>query len=332
MKKYVGNTLQIRGAEKYILDGGRGNGMHFVCVRNGLGLEAWISVDRAGDISRVSFKGDNTNFFSACGYVSPHYYDGNGEGFLKSFTAGFITTCGLSAAGEPCEDGGEKVGLHGNVSNIPASLDAIEETNEGLSVKLTVNDTNVFGRKLVLKRVYTFSYSKNEIEISDTVTNEGTNVSPYMILYHCNFGYPLLKENSIVKIPNHSVTGRNAHASEYIDKALVMEKPQDNYEECCFYYDTVEKGGFANVGLFSPDIQKGVVLSYDKTSLPCFTEWKMMSTGDYVLGLEPGNCTPCGRNVLRERGTLKFLNPDESKTTSLKFSFVEGESEFESKF
>lgn len=108
MLEYVGNPLQIRGAEQYTLQNGRGGGMRFLYIRNGLGLEIWVSLDRAGDVSRVSFKGDNMGYFSACGYVSPQYYDNIGTGFLKSFTAGFFTTCGLTAVGSPCEDNGRK--------------------------------------------------------------------------------------------------------------------------------------------------------------------------------------------------------------------------------
>ena len=78
MKNHIGNSLQIRGAEKYTLEGGKGDGMHFLFVRNGLGLEAWISLDRAGDLSRVSFDGQNMGYFSPCGYVAPQYYDGVG--------------------------------------------------------------------------------------------------------------------------------------------------------------------------------------------------------------------------------------------------------------
>ncbi|MBQ9544090.1 MAG: DUF4432 family protein, partial [Clostridia bacterium] len=129
MKGYTGNPLQIRGAERYVLQDGKGNGMRFLFVRNGLGLEAWISLDRAGDVSRLSFKGDNMGYFSPCGYVAPQYFDKEGAGFLKSFTAGFFTTCGLSAVGSPCVDEGESLPLHGTVSHIPALLDAVEETD-----------------------------------------------------------------------------------------------------------------------------------------------------------------------------------------------------------
>ena len=54
-----------------------------------------------------------------------------------------------------------------------------------------------------------------------------------------------------------------------------------------------------------------------------------MGKTDYVLGLEPGNCTPDGRDVLRKNGTLKFLQPDESSITTVKFTFVSDEKDFE---
>ena len=126
MKNYVGNPLQIRGAEEYVLRGGKGEGMRLLCVRNGLGLEAWISVDRCGDMSRLTYKGDNMGYFAPCGYVAPQYYDGVGAGFLKSVTAGFFTTCGLTAVGSPCTDEGEELPLHGTISNIPAEKNGIE--------------------------------------------------------------------------------------------------------------------------------------------------------------------------------------------------------------
>ncbi len=325
MKNYVGDLLQVRGVEKYILQDAKGDGIHFINARNGLGLEIWISLDRAGDVSRVNFKGDNMGYFAPCGYVAPTYYDGAGLGFLKSFTAGFFTTCGLTAVGSPCVDEGEELPLHGTISHIPATLNGIEETNSELTIKLTVKDALIFGRKLVMRRTYKISYTENSFSVSDTVTNEGDFKTPYMILYHCNMGYPLLSENSVVSVPNTSLKARDEHADKYIDTALNMEKPQAGYQECCYYYDVKEDNGIAKVGIYNGDINKGVVFSYEKASLPYFTEWKMMGNKDYVLGLEPGNCTPDGRDVLRKNGTLQFLNTDESKTTAVKFTFIEQE-------
>ncbi len=332
MKGYIGHPLQVRGAEQYVLQGGKGNGMHFLCVRNGLGLEVWISIDRAGDLSRVNFKGDNIGYFSPCGYVSPQYYDGVGAGFLKSFTAGFLTTCGLTAVGSPCTDEGEDLPLHGKISNIPAELLSTVEKDDCLEIVLRIRECDIFGRKLVLDRKYCVSYIKNEITLSDTVTNDGDATSPYMILYHCNIGYPLLTEKSEVRVPNNGVKPRNDHAGKYIDTALCLEKPQAGYEERCYYFDVFEKDGVARAGIYNADIGKGVVLAYDKKSLPCFTEWKMMGKAEYVLGLEPGNATPDGRDVLRRENRLEFLAPEESKTTSLKFTFCDDIKKYEGEF
>ncbi len=325
----MGQTAQVRGAEQYTLQGGKGDGMHFLCVRNGLGLEAWISLDRAGDLSRVSFKGENMGYFSPTGYVAPQYY--NPSDFLASFTAGFFTTCGLTGVGSPCEDEGEQVPLHGTVSNIPSVLTAVEETDEELTVKLIVRDTVFGGRKLTLSRQYVFSYTENKVDLTDTVKNEGSSECPYMILYHCNMGYPLLSEKSEIVIPHTKVVGRDDFAAQYIDTALQMEKPQAGYRERCYYYDVIEKDKIASVGIYNGDIEKGVVLSYDTSTLPCFTQWKMMGEKEYVLGLEPGNCTPDGRDVMRQKGMLQFLEAGESKKTALSFTFVQEKTVFDEK-
>ncbi len=271
-------------------------------------------------------------YFAPCGYVAPQYYDSVGAGFLKSFTAGFFTTCGLAAVGSPCVDNGEELPLHGNISHIPAELIAIDETSDGLTVKLKITDAVIFGRKFVMNRCYFFSYTENFFTVSDTVANEGDTESPYSILYHCNMGWPLVSENSVVRIPHSNVTPRNEHSKSLAESALQMEKPQTGYVECCYYYDVLEKDGYAHAGIYNNDIGKGVVMSYSKSTLPYFTEWKMMGNRDYVLGLEPGNCTPDGRDVLRKNGTLKFLQPDESCTTSITFMFVTDKNSFETSF
>jgi len=332
MNYYVGHPQQTRGAEQYVLQAGKGDGMHFLYVRNGLGLEVWLSLDRAGDVSRVTFKGDNMGFFAPCGYVAPQYYDCVGGGFLKSFTAGFFTTCGLTAVGAPGEDAGEVLPQHGTIANIPGVLTAMEEDESGLTVKITVRDAIIFGRKLVLRRTYTFSYLENTFAVEDRVTNEGDVTSPFLILYHCNMGYPLLSEKSDVRIPYNAISARSDYARAHIDTALQMELPQTAYAERCYFFDVAEKDNQANIGLYNDDIHAGMVMSYDKRQLPRLTEWKMMGKTDYVLGLEPGNCEPGSRAAMRENGILPFLQPEETATTAVRFTFVTDRDQFEQSF
>jgi len=97
MNYYVGHPLQVRGAEQYVLKGGKGDGMNFLYARNGLGLEIWISADRCADVARVTFNGKNMSYTSPCGQVAPAYYDRTGLNFLKSFNAGFLPPAVLTA-------------------------------------------------------------------------------------------------------------------------------------------------------------------------------------------------------------------------------------------
>ena len=330
MNKYIGHPSQICGIEEVSLLRGKGKGMTLLNIRNGLGLELTLSADRAMDISRLSYNGSNMGYFAPCGYVAPSFYDNKGAGFLKSFTAGFLTTCGLTAVGSPCTDEGEELPLHGTLSNTPCESYCTYEDEEAIFVEAEVRDASLFGRQLILHRQYVISKLDNKIRIFDTVENVGNSTSPCMLLYHFNIGYPLLSENAKLYIPANSVSARNEHAAEDIDNCRVLEKPQVGYEERCYYYDVAETDDcIASVGIFNPDINKGLILSYSKDTLDSFVEWKMMGEYEYVLGLEPANCTPDGRDVMREEGKLKFVEPGERYETELTLYFSESRSDIE---
>jgi len=315
MNKYIGHESQLYSIEEHILKGGRGDGMRLLQVNNGNGLMFTISVDRAGDISRLYYNGISLGFFAPCGYVSPKYYDDKGLGFLKSFTAGFFTTCGLCAVGSPCNDNGEDLPLHGTISNTPAEYVNYRIDNGKIYIKLVMKDARLFGNKLLLTREYECPLDKNEIILHDTVENIGFNDSPYMILYHINMGYPLLSEKSIISIDANSVRPRNSVAEKGLNSALEIETPQPEYEEQCFYYDM--NNGFAKI--YNTDLNFGLSINYNVSELPEFTEWKLMKSGEYVLGLEPGNCTPDGRDAVRKEGKLKTLKPGEKVEQTLIF-------------
>lgn len=308
MNPYLGHDSQLYGIEEHRLVGGKGDGMRLLEVNNGKGLELTISLDRAADISRLKYKGINLSYLSPCGYVAPTFYEGTGTNWLKSFTAGFLTTCGLEAVGSPCVDEEETLPLHGTIGNLPAEQAYWPEENHHLLVRAIVKDEVIFSRKLRMHREIRVSLEKNEFTITDSIENTGDSRQPLEILYHMNMGYPLLDEDSIVSIPSKKVTPRDKHAAEDMEHWMKMEKPQAGYVERC-YYHTFTKDGVASI--FQPKLGTGIKIQYDARKLDCFVEWKMMGIRDYVLGLECGNCYPDGRNVMREKGILKFIEPGE---------------------
>lgn len=61
MRNYVGNPLQIRGAEQYVLQNGKGDGMHFLYIRNG--TLRFLEPDEAKTTAvRFTFLDNNQDF------------------------------------------------------------------------------------------------------------------------------------------------------------------------------------------------------------------------------------------------------------------------------
>ena len=319
--KYIGHSSQISGVEEHRLVGGKGDGMRLLEVRNGLGLDFTVSVDRAADISRLSFKGDNYGYFSPCGYVAPSYYDDKGAGFLKSFTAGFLTTCGLTAVGAPCTDDGQELPLHGTVNNTPAEHVYYIENDEEIMINATINQMGIFADKLMMYRKITCSKKSNQIIIEDTIENMGDQKTPLMLLYHMNIGYPLLSENAKLIIPSSEVIARNEHAGKDIATWSTMLEPQPHFEEQCYYHKFDTEKGTAKI--FNPDIKKGLSMTFDTKSFDYFVQWKMLGVKDYVLGLEPGNCHPDGRDIMRKENKLKFIEPEEKVVYTITIDIIQ---------
>lgn len=317
---YVGREDQVYGVREVRLVGGKGDGMRLYQIRNGSGLEVTVSLDRCADLSEVRFKGINVGYFSPCGYVAPAYYDKEGAGFLKSFTAGFLTTCGLTCVGSPCTDEGEALPLHGTIANTPCEQASWRIANDTISVKAVIRDASLFSHGLELEREYRIPLFENRLILQDVVKNIGNREAPLQMLYHCNIGYPMLSEHTLLSIPSINVKPRNEHAAEGMKAWMKMEKPQHGYEEMCYYH---EMHGDTVVKVSQPDLHIGVELCYDAKDLPCFTEWKMMGEGEYVLGIEPGNTYPDGRDVIRKQGKLEYLHPGCEKINRIQWNFTE---------
>ena len=318
MNKYIGHPSQLCGVREMRLTGGKADGMRVLEVYNASKLRFTVSLDRGGDIPYLFFSSKSMAYISPCGMVSPQFYDKEGTGFLKSFTAGFLTTCGLTAVGNPCSDNGEQLPLHGTVSHTPCEKYSYDIDDENITVKIKVRDASLFSHKLMLERTYICGVNKDRLVIKDKISNIGSEEAPYMILYHCNFGYPLLCENAVLEINSSKVTPRNEHAKKDLGVWNKLVKPQRGGVEQCYYHEFTDK---PHISLTNSEIGVKMIMTYSKESLNCFTQWKMLGEYEYVTGLEPGNCLPDGRDVMRKKGMLKFLQPAMSAENELCFDF-----------
>ncbi|MCP1103436.1 galactose mutarotase-like enzyme [Aequitasia blattaphilus] len=317
--EYIGHESQMVRVEEHRLIGGRGDGLRLLEIENGKGLHLTLNLDKCGDISRLSCKGVNLGYFSPCGYVHPSYYDSRGTEFLKSFTAGFLTTCGLQNVGCACVDEGIEYGLHGSISNTPSHYHAYKCMDDKIEIQAVMEDAVLFGTKLRLNRTYVVSLVDNTFTLTDEVENRGTTDVPIQLLYHLNMGYPLLDEDSIVEVSSESVEPRDERAREGYENWMKMEKPQVDFTEQCYFHTCKEKG---EASIFQPKLDTKVRIAFDLSTLDSFTEWKMMGVNDYVLGLECGNCYPIGREASRAEGSLKYIKAGEKIRYQVEFAIT----------
>ncbi len=319
MNKHVGHEQQTYELTEVRLVGGKGDGMRMLLVKNAAGLEFMVSLDRCGDVIKLSLKGDNFGYFAPCGYVAPTYFDPRGLNVLKSFSGGFFTTCGLTETSLQHDEEGVAYPLHGTISHTPSENVSYYVENDEIHIKLTIRDARLFGNKILMEREYICPINENVLYLKDRIKNIGSKKTPIQVLYHCNMGYPLLSESAEVKIPSTKIEPLTDHAATGIDKCLIVEEPQADYEEMCFYHTM---SGTPTVSIYNKDIKKGMNLTYNTKELKYFLQWKMMGEYEYAMGIEPTNCPFGEKEDLKMRGVQEVLAPDEVKEHNLKFEFI----------
>lgn len=320
--KYVGNLSQIGGCRHYTLSEGWGRGMRATDINTGSGLQYTVLPDRGLDISLASYKGINLVYLTCNGETHPSYYEPEGIGWLRTFAGGLLTTCGLTHLGPPCFDDGEQLGLHGRYSNLPVKrfMDLSDWEGEEYHYKIRgiVEEGFLFGKKMRLEREISSVCGQNVIRIADTITNFGNTGSPYTILYHMNFGYPLLSEDAELVIDPAATVPRDADAVPGIAEFRNFIKPQSTYNEQVFFHTMKgNQHGETTVALRNKKIGTAVNIKFNINQLPYITQWKMMGNGEYILGIEPCNVLSKSRKTLREENTLPMLQPGESVTNIL---------------
>lgn len=318
----VGRIEQLAGVQRFVHKEGPEAGVEQIRVRTGSGLSFHVTPEKGMDISLAEFGGVPINWQAANGDVHPAYYDASGQEWLRTASGGLLMTCGLTQVGSPCEDEGERLGQHGRIHHTPARSvfatgqwvdDEYEMTVGGI-----VEEVSFFGAYLQLSRRITCRLGDNTIRIEDQVRNMGFKPSPLMLLYHFNFGFPLMSESTKVIFPGGAPLAREAETkvTGYED----WQSPEMNVKEQVFYHS----GDAGQAQIYNPVFPTTtgatpieVTLSWSADTLPHLVQWKMPGSGAHVLGLEPSNCYVGGRASEREAGRLQSIEPGELKHYAL---------------
>lgn len=336
--KKVGDISQLGGVKCYEFTDGLRRGIRAVDMKSPCGLDMTVLLDRAMDISYLSYKSIPVCWRSATRETSPVFYESRGVEWLRTFYGGLLTTCGMTYMGHPSVDNGEELGLHGRISNLSAENVWSDGKWEGDSyvmfVQGKIREAKVFGDKLELTRKITTWMDTPRVVVEDSVENIGSEKSPIMMLYHVNIGYPVLDSTSRLLEPRAEVTPRDEEAKKGFAKFAKFSEPICGFKEQCYFHDIeADKEGNSNVAIVNPDFNNGegigIWLKFNKDNLPYLVQWKQMGMGEYVCGIEPVNSLVKGRKIEREEGTLRFIEPGEKINYRLEFNVLASNKDIE---
>ncbi len=206
--------------DKYVLHGGRQEGVEIIDVNNGR-LRFTVVSTRGMSIQQAIMDGLRLGWDSPVkGPVHPKFVnlsERQGLGWLYGFNE-WMVRCGLEFFGAPGPDEfidntGKKssmdLTLHGKIGNIPASqVEVIIERRPPYRIRIRgrVEEACLHGPKLQLLAETSTLPGSNTLQISDTITNRSAVEQEFGILYHANYGPPLMEQGAKFVAPVRQIT------------------------------------------------------------------------------------------------------------------------------
>jgi hypothetical protein len=321
----VTNHAQIGGIETAVLDNGLGRGTRIAWVNTGAGLRYKVVIDRGLDIADAFHNRHSLVWLSHAGVTAPRPDANKGLEWLWAFAGGLVTTCGLTHVGGPESDQSGERGLHGRFSNLPAQVESVIQPNLAtskleMSITAVVRESRVFGPNLELRRTISSPLGDPALRIHDVVKNVGNARTPHMLLYHCNYGWPLVDKGTKIVWKGQCVSRGldmdNAIFNSTHDFRTAqppLERHRATGEACGFIDVTSDADGMCTIGLYNEKLGLAVATRYKKRQLPALANWQHWGPGEYVTGGagdEPAHRRGQGPRAKK----LLHLDPGQSRT------------------
>jgi hypothetical protein len=270
-------------------------GLDCIALSTGGGLDCWLLAGRSLDIGPLWWRGRQLGWVPPQGFLHPAFRraeEEGGHGFARLF-GGALVTCGLSHVRQPAD--GEP--LHGRLPFTPARVTLCRERDGLLEVEGEVVEARLGGPVLVLRRRVEAEAGGAVLRIRDAVENIGPAPAPFAVLYHFNFGWPLVAPGLVARLDGEELPIPNSPGD-----------PAARPSVTCL----AAPGGMAS--LTSPDGMT-LALRFEPNSLPFLQLWHDLRPAVCVLALEP--CS-VARGV-----ALPVLAPGEIRRTSLELSVAD---------
>lgn len=321
------------------LGGGKQEGVDLVMIHNG---KLTITVVPARGMSILDVRRDDK---VELGWKSPvaevvhpkfiNLESRGGLGWLDGFNE-WMTRCGLEFAGHPGLDqfttntgdqASMMLSLHGKIGNIPASVAVVVVRQDRIAIRGRVSERMFYGPKLDMQTEVSIAPGEDAFRITDSVKNSGAFDQEFQLIYHANYGQPLLNAGSKLLAATKSVTPMNDHAAKSVADYATYKGPTKGFVEEVFLMEPLSDKDGKTVALLSNATgDKGTSLTWSVSELPYLTQWKNTAAeaDGYVTGIEPATGYPFNRRVERHFGRVPKLAPNQTRTFTLDFGIHTG--------
>lgn len=309
------------------LVGGVREGVRTVTVSNG-DFSFTLLPTRGMSVHQANYQGEFIGWDSPVnGPVHPAFVDvsePSGLGWLSGFDE-LMCRCGLESNGAPEHDpqtGRLMYPVHGRIGNTPAHQVTASIDGDEITVTGITDEVRFHFLKLRLISEYKLKVGENGFRLKDTVENLSASSAEIQMLYHTNFGVPLLDAGSQVIAPIKTLVPRDDRAATDVDRWDSYLAPVAGYAEQVYFAELLaDANGNTKTMLKNAHGTRGAALSVNTSQLPCLTIWKNTTANSdgYVTGLEPGTNFPNPRTHEGKQG--RFTEIAGTGTTEFDFGF-----------
>ena len=201
-RSLVGDPRQIAAVRRITLDDGAERGSRALAFSTGGGLDFWVLSDRSLDIGPVWFRGMQSAWEHPSGYIAPEHFRRSEDEHtgIERALSGFLVTCGAEHTRQPV--GGQV--LHGNLPLTPAKVTSYgekwQDENPVIFCEGEVTVAHLARSSYRLTRRIEAPIGSTRLKITDTFLNIGLEPFDLSLLYHINFGFPALSDDTTVDV------------------------------------------------------------------------------------------------------------------------------------
>lgn len=333
--KDLGIKSEIFSVENVILKGGKQEGTELLTIKSN-NFSIKLSPTRGLGVISVVGDGIRMGWDSPVNeIVNPKFINlesRSGLGWLDGFNE-MMVRCGFEWTGHAVQADGMIYTLHGRAQNTPVSklIVAIDDKAPyTINVKGLIKE-NTF-KKSNLETWVSLSYvpGTKEFIVHDTITNKGDYIKDYQIIYHSNYGTPILEEGAKFVAPVKEISPFNDYAQAGLKTWQTYLGPTKNFDEMVFnVYPYADEKGDTQVMVTNKAGDKAAGIAFNINQLPVLSLWKNTDTlkQGYVTGLEPGTSFAYPVTIEREQKRVRQLDPGQSAEFILKYNLLSSKDE-----